>query len=269
MLCADAWGQVVSCRCYAMRVRLVIQYMGAKYVGWQVQPNGVSVQALMEEELHKLTGKPVTLHASGRTDSGVNARAQVAHFDTDARIPADKYAYALNTGLPRDIRVMHSGEAESFHARFDVTKKHYRYCVENRPHASVMYRDTALHVHAPLDIALLNEAAKAIIGTHDFAAFKAADTKTENAVRTIYKSMWTQEGRLLCYDVAGSGFLYNMVRILVGTMLTIGTGKYDQNQIIKALDSGIRSDAGPTAPAHGLTLYRVEYTDFDTEDYVC
>jgi tRNA pseudouridine38-40 synthase len=243
--------------------------MGANYVGWQVQPNGVSVQALIEAELYKLTGAPVTLHASGRTDSGVNARAQVAHFDTTARIPAEKYAYALNTGLPRDIRVMHSGEAEGFHARFDVKKKYYRYCVENRPHASAIYRDTALHMHVPLDITLLNEAAKDILGTHDFSAFKAAGTKTENAVRTIYTSEWTQIGRLLCYDVAGSGFLYNMVRILVGTMLTIGMGRSDKEDIKKALLSGIRSDAGPTAPAHGLTLYRVQYEDFDTEDYVC
>lgn len=252
-----------------MRVKLIIQYMGADYVGWQVQPNGVSVQALIEAELCKLTGVPVTLHASGRTDSGVNARAQVAHFDTTARIPADKYAYALNTGLPRDIRVMYSGEAEGFHARFDVKKKHYRYCVENRPHASAIYRDTALHVHVPLDIALLNEAAKDILGAHDFSAFKAAGTKTENAVRTIYTSEWTQRGRLLCYDVAGNGFLYNMVRILVGTMLSIGMGRSDKEEVKKALLSGIRSDAGPTAPAHGLTLYRVEYEDFDTEDYVC
>jgi len=243
--------------------------MGANYVGWQVQPNGVSVQALIEAELNKLTGAPVTLHASGRTDSGVNARAQVAHFDTTARIPADKYAYALNTGLPRDIRIMHSGEAEGFHARFDVLKKHYRYCVENRPHASAIYRDTALHVHVPLDIALLNEAAKDILGTHDFSAFKAAGTKTENAVRTIYTSEWTEQGRLLYYDVAGSGFLYNMVRILVGTMLTIGMERSDKDTVKKALLSGMRADAGPTAPAHGLTLNRVEYEDFDTEDFVC
>ncbi|HWS28896.1 MAG TPA: tRNA pseudouridine(38-40) synthase TruA [Clostridia bacterium] len=252
-----------------MRVRLVIQYAGANYVGWQVQPNGVSVQALIEAELYKLTGAHVTLHASGRTDSGVNARAQVAHFDTPALIPAEKYAYALNTGLPRDIRVMYSGEAEGFHARFDVVKKHYRYCVENRPHASAFYRDTALHVHAPLDIALLNEAAKGALGTHDFSAFKAAGTKTENAVRTIYKSEWTEQGRQLCYDVAGSGFLYNMVRILVGTMLRVGMGRSDKDSVKKALLSGKRSDAGPTAPAHGLTLYRVQYEGFDTEDYVC
>ncbi len=252
-----------------MRVRLIIQYAGANYVGWQVQKNGVSVQELVERELEKLTGAPVTLHASGRTDSGVSARAQVAHFDTDARMPADKYCYALNTGLPRDIRVMFSGTAEGFHARFDVLKKHYRYQVENRPHASVFCRDTALHVHVPLDITRLNEAANSILGTHDFAAFMAAGTTVENTVRTIYKSEWSEQGRLLCYDVAGSGFLYNMVRILVGTMLQIGMGRMETDVITRALASGLRTDAGPTAPAHGLTLYRVEYNDFDTEDYVC
>ncbi len=252
-----------------MRVRLVIQYAGANYVGWQVQKNGVSVQALVEKELQKLTGAPVTLHASGRTDSGVSARAQVAHFDTDARIPADKYAYALNTGLPCDIRVMFSGVAEGFHARFDVLRKYYRYQVENRAHASVFHRDTALHVHVPLDLERLNEAAQSILGTHDFAAFKAAGTTVENTVRTIYKSEWSTEGRLLCYDVAGSGFLYNMVRILVGTMLQVGMGRMETDALARALSSGNRFDAGPTAPAHGLTLYRVEYGDFDTEDYVC
>ncbi|MEN6472206.1 MAG: tRNA pseudouridine(38-40) synthase TruA [Clostridiaceae bacterium] len=251
-----------------MRIRLIVQYAGANYVGWQVQNNGVSVQALLEAELRKLTGAPIRLHASGRTDSGVNARAQVAHFDTPSRMPADKYAYALNAGLPRDIRVLYSGEAEGFHARFDVKKKHYRYQVENRPHASVFYRDTALHVHVPLDMALLNEAAAHILGEHDFSAFKSAGTAVENAVRTVYRSEWTAEGRLLCYDVAGSGFLYNMVRILVGTMLPIGMGRQAPDSMRLALEGGSRFDAGPTAPAHGLTLYRVEYEDFDTEDYV-
>ena len=252
-----------------MRIRLVVQYAGAGYVGWQVQPNGVAVQALLEAELAKLTGEEIRIHASGRTDSGVSARAQVAHFDTLSRIAADKYAYALNAGLPRDIRVMHSGEAEGFHARFDVVKKHYRYRVENRPHASVFCRDTALHMHAPLDVGRMNEAAGRLLGTHDFSAFKAAGTTVENAVRTLYKSQWKEEGRLLCYDVAGNGFLYNMVRILVGTMLPVGTGKTEPEAVKRALLSGLRADAGPTAPAHGLMLYRVEYAGFDTEDYVC
>lgn len=251
-----------------MRIRLIVQYAGADYVGWQVQKNGVAVQALLEAELSKLTGAPIRLHASGRTDSGVSARAQVAHFDTLSRMPADKYAYALNAGLPRNIRVLYSGEAEGFHARFDVKKKHYRYSVENRPHASAFTRDTALHVHVPLDIGLLNEAAAHILGTHDFSAFKAAGTTVENAVRTIYKSEWLKEGRLLCYDVAGSGFLYNMVRILVGTMLPIGMGRQTPDSMRLALERGSRIGAGPTAPAHGLTLYRVEYENFDTEDYV-
>ena len=252
------------------RIRLVIQYDGTAYVGWQTQPNGLAVQERIEREPKKLTGAPTVLHASGRTDSGVHALAQVAHFDTASRIPPDKFAYALNAGLPADIRILFSGEAEEwFHARFDVVKKHYRYNVQHSPHANAFTRTTALHVHTALDMDAMNVAAGFLLGTHDFSAFHAAGRPVESAVRTIYRSEWTKEGCLLHYDVAGSGFLYNMVRILVGTMLEIGQGRRAVESIPCALASGDRRDAGPTAPAHGLMLRRVEYSDFDTEDYLC
>ena len=251
------------------RIRMVIQYDGTAYVGWQTQPNGLAVQKRIEQELLKITGTRAVLHASGRTDSGVHALAQVAHFDTESRIPPDKFAYALNAGLPADIRILYSGEAEGFHARFDVMKKHYRYNIQHSAHASALTRTTALHVHTVLDASAMNEAASLFLGTHDFSAFHAAGTTVESAVRTIYRSEWTKEGCLLRYDVAGSGFLYNMVRILVGTMLEIGQGRRAPDSVARALESGDRRDAGPTAPAHGLMLSRVEYRDFDTEDYLC
>ena len=150
------------------RIRMVIQYDGTAYVGWQTQPNGLAVQERIERELFKLTGIRTALHASGRTDSGVHALAQVAHFDTESRIPPDKFAYALNAGLPADIRILFSGEAEGFHARFDVLKKHYRYNVQNSAHASAFTRATALHVHTALDMEAMNAAAQLFWGTHDF-----------------------------------------------------------------------------------------------------
>jgi len=246
------------------RIRLVIQYDGTNYVGWQTQPNGIAVQQVIEKELAKLTGERTVLHASGRTDSGVHALAQVAHFDASSRIPADKFCYALNTGLPRDIRIVYSDMAEGFHSRFDVEKKHYRYTVHNAPHAGAFTRNTALHVHYPLNFELMHKAAEDILGEHDFVAFKSTGTELESTVRTIYSSAWSREGDLLYYDVSGSGFMYNMVRILVGTMLDIGMGRREADAMKKALQSGDRKDAGATAPAHGLMLYRVEYPNFDT-----
>ncbi|MBR4636325.1 MAG: tRNA pseudouridine(38-40) synthase TruA [Clostridia bacterium] len=252
------------------RIVLIIEYWGTNYVGWQVQPNGVSVQEVLAKALGEVTGEEIKLHASGRTDSGVHARAQVAHFDTESRIPADKIAFAVNTRLPKDIRVKASfiaPEAEGgFHSRFSVRKKHYRYRVLNTLHDSAFTADTALHVHYPLDLERLNAAAALFLGTHDFAAFKAVNSTAATTVRTIYRSEWRREGDMLVYDVAGSGFLYNMVRIMVGTMLRIGMGYDDLSVIENALAKPTRENAGDTAPAHGLTLWRVEYDAFDTED---
>lgn len=251
------------------RVRLIIQYDGAGYVGWQTQPNGLAVQEVMERELKKLTGEEIALHASGRTDSGVHALAQVAHFDTESRIPAEKFSYALNTGLPRDIRVQYSGEAPAeFHSRFDAKHKQYRYTVLNAPHADAFLRDRALHLHYRLDFDAMQQAAAYAVGEHDFAAFKAAGSKVDSTVRTIFRSEWTKQGDLLHYDVEGNGFLYNMVRILVGTMLDIGLGRSTPESMELAVEGAKRSLAGPTAPPEGLALVRVRYQDFDTADYV-
>ena len=261
-------------RHYNLRMRrivLIIEYDGTIYVGWQVQPNGISVQETAAKALARLTGESLTLHASGRTDSGVHARAQVAHFDTESRIPADKFAFALNTFLPPDIRIKASfelpGEGENeFHSRFSVKKKHYRYTVLNSTHDCCFTRNYALHVHAPLDLDRLNAAAALFLGEHDFKAFKASGSRAATTVRTIYLSRWTRDGNYLYYDVAGSGFLYNMVRIMVGTMLRVGMGYDDLGLIENALAHPERSNAGDTAPAHGLMLYGVEYSEFDTED---
>ncbi|MEG1524320.1 MAG: tRNA pseudouridine(38-40) synthase TruA [Clostridia bacterium] len=249
------------------RIRLIIEYDGTNYVGWQVQPNGVSIQQRLNEALFAVTGECVSIHGSGRTDSGVHARAQVAHFDTAVRMAADKFAIAMNMHLPRDIRVLYAEETDDhFHARFSAKEKSYRYTVQLGPHARVFTRDTALHIHTPLDIDRMNIAAADCIGEHDFSAFMSVGTAMENTVRTIFVSHWTQEENYLRYDVTGNGFLYNMVRILVGTMLEVGVGKCSPGIIARAMTSGNRADSGATAPPQGLTMMRVRYPDFDTDE---
>jgi len=243
------------------RIRLTIEYDGTNYAGWQRQENGVTVQQLIEENIQKVTGERVTLHGSGRTDSGVHALGQVAHFDTSARMPAEKFCYALNTGLPEDIRVIDSREVPlSFHARFSAKKKHYRYAINNGPHASALFRNFELHVHRPLDVSAMAQAAKALEGTHDFSAFKAVECKLD-AVRTVYRSEISTEGSRIYYDIVGNGFLYNMVRIIVGTLIEIGKGKLSADDMLRILESRDRGQAGPTAPAKGLTLMSVEYPE--------
>ena len=249
------------------RIRIIVAYDGTAYVGWQTQPNGVSVQETVERALLAVTKAPVTLHGSGRTDSGVHAAAQVAHFDTEVRMAADKFAIALNMHLPPDIRVLWSEECDpSFHARFSAKQKQYRYRIRVGMHADVFSRTTALQLHHMPDFAAMQRAAADVCGTHDFRAFMSSGTRMENTVRTVTQSEWTQDGPFWIYTVTGNGFLYNMVRILVGTMLEIGSHLRPEDSIKTALASTQRTDAGPTAPAHGLMLKRVIYPDFDTEE---
>lgn len=251
------------------RIRMIIAYDGTEYVGWQTQKNGISVQQVLESVLFKVTGENISLQGSGRTDSGVHARAQVAHFDTSVRMPADKFAFALNTGLPPDIRVLYSEEAPAdFHARFSAKDKEYRYRILLSPHQDVFTRKYALHVHTPVDLEKLKTSAPLLLGTHDLAAFKSTGTTVESTVRTITKSEWAVTGNRLEYRVAGNGFMYNTVRILVGTMLAVGENILAEDSVSRALASCDRNDAGPTAPAHGLTLWRVRYAGFDTEDHI-
>lgn len=249
------------------RIRIITAYDGTNYVGWQVQPNGVSIQAHLERALNELTGEQIRVEGSGRTDSGVHARAQVAHFDTNARMSADKFAIAMNMHLPRDIRVLYSEECDpTFHARFSAKQKQYAYTVQVGTHADVFSRLYSQHLHVTPDFDTMQQAASVVIGTHDYAAFKCSDSEMENTVRTITQSEWVKNGHLWVYSVTGNGFLYNMVRILVGTMLEVGSAKRPVSDMQRALDSHDRKFAGATAPAHGLCLNRVIYPDFDTAE---
>lgn len=239
---------------------MVLEYEGTHYAGWQRQRNAVSVQQVVEEALFSVTGESITVHASGRTDSSVHALGQTAHFDTKARMSPDKFSYALNSFLPRDVRVLDTCQVhDGFHARFDARAKLYRYDIHNAPHASAVHRNTRLHVHRPLDIEAMREAAAMLIGTHDFAAFQATGSSVRSTVRTVTRSMILLNDELVSYEIMGNGFLYNMVRIIAGTLLETGLKRKPPQTMQEAIRGRMRSLAGPTAPPHGLTLVQVFY----------
>lgn len=234
-----------------------MEYDGTNYAGWQRQENAMSVQEALENEIFAVTGEKATVSGAGRTDSGVHALGQVAHFDTNARMGGEKFAFALNAGLPKDIRVKASREVSGdFHARFSAKSKRYRYTMRVSAHASALYSRFELHRHEWPDVERMWRAAEALLGTHDFASFMAAGSRVKDTVRTLSRCEWTQSGENLFFDVEGNGFLYHMVRIMVGTMLEIGQGKGDMRRILEGRD---RALAGPTAPAHGLMLMDVLY----------
>ena len=242
------------------RVKLIVEYDGTNYAGWQRQINAMSVQQRLEEALTKLTKTPVTVTGASRTDAGVHAMGQTVHFDTASGVPDEKFSYALNTMLPEDIRVRRSMSAEpDFHARFQAKGKIYRYLIHNSPHASAMWRNSRAHVMYDLDVEKMNREVQAMIGTHDFAPFAASGSVVKDTVRTIYDARVTRCGEKVMLLVHGNGFLYNMVRILAGTLISVGTGKLEEGAIARALQSLSRLDLGVTAPAHGLTLMRVFY----------
>lgn len=249
------------------RIGLVIEYDGTDFAGWQTQSNANTVQAEIEKNLLKITGERIVIHGSGRTDSGVHALGQVAHFDTNARMSAEKFAPALNAGLPFSIRIHQSFEApEDFHARFSAKKKHYRYTIENQAIPSAIGRQYRYHVYGHLDVHAMQEAAKKILGTHNFASFTSKKCPLTNTVRTISHSGLCQQDHVLVFDIIGSGFLYHMVRIMVGTLLEIGKGRHAPSYISYLLENPEKTfHAGDTAPAHGLTLIRVDYPDMKIE----
>ena len=247
------------------RIKLDIEYDGTNYAGWQRQSNALAVQQVVEEALSRLTGRRVTLHGASRTDAGVHALGQCAHFDTDSRIPGEKFSYAVNTMLPPDIRVSRSQDApEGFHARFSALGKQYRYLLYDAPHAGALNRLTHAHSIYPLDDERMRQEARALLGTHDFAGFAASGSAVRDTVRTIWRADVTRSGNDVMLIVEGNGFLYNMVRIIAGTLRDIGSGKLEPGALARAMDTGNRLDLGVTAPAHGLTLMEVFYALPDT-----
>ena len=248
------------------RIHLIVEYDGTNYAGWQRQSNAMTVQEKLERAVLRLTGEEVCVSGASRTDAVVHALGQSAHFDTQSRIPADKFSFALNTMLPPDIRVVRSEEVSmAFHARFSGRGKRYRYLIHAAPHAGALNRLTHAHVIYPLDVEKMRAEAQSLVGTHDFAAFAASGSVVKDTVRTIWRADVERHGAEICLIVEGNGFLYNMVRIIAGTLIGVGSGKLAPGAIKRAIESGSRLDLGITAPAHGLTLMEVFYEPHETE----
>lgn len=242
------------------RMLLTVSYDGTAYAGWQRQQNAVAVQQRLEEALWKLTGEAMAVTGASRTDAGVHALGQRAHFDTRSRIPPDKYPYALNTCLPRDIRVLRGEEVPAgFHARFDAKGKRYTYRIHNAPHASALGRNLCTHVPLPLDVEAMDACLPQLLGTHDFAAFQAAGGTAKTTVRTITEARLCQNGEELTLILRGDAFLYNMVRIIAGTLVEVGLHKRSGSPFLEAFATRSRLTLGVTAPARGLELTEVFY----------
>lgn len=242
------------------RVLLTLSYDGTAYAGWQYQENAVAIQQIVEEALFSLTEERIRVTGASRTDAGVHALGQRAHFDTRSHIPAEKYPFAMNTRLPPDIRVLEGKDVPSdFHARFDAAGKRYTYRIHNAPHASALYRNTTAHVPQRLNLSAMRESLCDLLGTHDFAAFQAAGGTAKTTVRTLTQADLLVNGDDLSLVVHGNAFLYNMVRIIAGTMIQIGLGRLPVASFRNALETGNRLALGMTAPACGLELTRVYY----------
>ncbi|MRH44866.1 tRNA pseudouridine(38-40) synthase TruA [Aquibacillus halophilus] len=246
------------------RIKCTISYDGTHFSGYQVQPNGRTVQQEFEKALSKLhKDEVIRIIASGRTDAGVHAKGQVIHFDTWLNIPIKNWPRALNAVLPDDIRVIDSEEvAQEFHARYNVREKEYRYFILNKREHDVFTRNYTCHVIKQLDVEAMIRACESMKGEHDFTSFCAANSGVKgDKIRTIYHATCYQEGNRIVFIVKGNGFLYNMVRILAGTLIEIGKHDRPITDIKRILDAKNRGDAGRTAPAQGLFLWDVVYNN--------
>jgi len=262
-------------------IRLIIAYDGTSYVGWQIQPNGVTIRELIQKAIGELTGESSKLIAAGSTDSGVHAVGQVANFRTNSTIPAAKFASPLQSLLPSDIIIRSSDEVpDQFHATYSAVRKCYRYLIHNRETGLPFLRNYAWRYGNPLDLGKMQEAAGYIVGTHDFRCFETQFPNKSTSVRTVEhlslkfisgweiwsefdfeagKSATTENEEFLCLEISADGFLYNMVRAITGTLVDVGRGRFSPDDVQRMIEDGDRSLAGPTAPAHGLYLISVKY----------
>ncbi len=242
-------------------IRLVIEYDGKDFNGWQKQPDKLNIQGTIEKAIEQITKETVELNASGRTDAGVHALGQVANFKTNSEIPIEKMAIAINTNLKRSIRIKSAEEVEErFHSRISCKKKTYRYIINNSEYGTAIYRNLETHIPMKLDVKKMQEAAKYFEGEHDFKAFKASGTSSKNSVRKIYKAeVKSMPENKIYIELTGSGFLYNMVRIISGTLVDVGVGKIKPEEIKDIIKKGKRELAGKTLPPQGLYLVNVEY----------
>ena len=241
-------------------LKLTLAYDGSRFVGWQRQASGESIQGLLEDALSRLEGAPVTVHGAGRTDAGVHAEGQVASARVTFAHDAATVVRAANAHLPPEIRVVAVEDAAAdFHARFSARRKTYRYQIANGAVLSPFVRAYAWHVPERLDRIAMSEGAAALRGTHDFSAFQSAGSDAATTIRTLARSEFVDRGALVAYEVEGDGFLRHMVRAIVGTLVEIGRGWRPPHDVEMLLKEGSRAQAGATAPAHGLILVNVEY----------
>jgi tRNA pseudouridine38-40 synthase len=244
----------------ARTLRLLIEYDGTDFAGWQRQDGQRTVQGCLEDAFRAMTSQEICVRGAGRTDSGVHAEGQVASVQVTSRIPVLGFLRGLNSNLPRDIAVLDVSEANpDFNARFGARGKIYRYQIWNHPVRSPARRRDTWHVFAPLDAHAMRDAATAFLGEHDFRGFRAADCDRKSTVRLIRRFEVRRQGGLITLEVEGTAFLKNMVRILTGTLVAIGHGKMSRQNILDLFASGDRTQAGMTAPACGLTLVKVIY----------
>ena len=242
------------------RVGLVVAYDGTKYSGWQTQPNGITIQGVLNDTLSELLGEKIETIGASRTDAGVHALGNVAVFDTESRIPGEKFSYALNQRLPEDIRIQLSEEVEpDFHPRYCDSEKTYEYRILNRRFPVPTERLYSYFYHYKLDVDKMKEATSYLIGRHDFASFCGNPKMNKSTVRTVDSIHIQQKGDYLTLSFHGDGFLQHMVRIMTGTLLEVGFHRMQPNDVITILQGKKRSLAGPTAPAQGLCLIEVDY----------
>lgn len=242
------------------RIKLTVAYDGTDYCGWQIQPNGITVEEVLNRNLSELTGEEITVTGASRTDSGVHAQGNVAVFDSDTTIPPERIAYAVNRKLPEDIVVIRSEEVPGdWHPRYQETEKTYEYHILNREMPDPVRRRDTYFVSYPLDLEAMRRAAAYLKGEHDFRSFCNVHTDVQDTVRTIYDLDIIRSGDLVTVRIRGNGFLYNMVRIIVGTLVRIGRGFYSPGQVKEILEAKERTSAGVTAPPQGLVLVKIDY----------
>lgn len=241
-------------------IKLIIEYEGTNYSGWQTQNDLTTIQEEVKKAIDMATGENIQLIGSGRTDKKVHALGQVANFLTNSNIPGDRYKYLLDFLLPEDISIVDSEEVDiNFHSRFDAKRKRYKYIVYNQKLPSAIYRNFSYHVKDELNLEDMIQASKYFIGTHDFAAFKVSRTIKPNNIRTIYNIDIKKSGNMIEFIVEGNSFLHNMVRIMIGTLIYVGKGRINKNDIPKIILGKDRDKAGVTAPPQGLFLEKVYY----------
>lgn len=243
-----------------MRVKLVVAYEGTNYCGWQIQPNGITIEQVLNETLSSLLGEEITVTGASRTDAGVHSLGNVAVFETHTKMPAEKISFALNQRLPEDIVVQESCQVpEDFHPRFSKSRKTYEYRILNCRFRQPLERRTSYFYHYPLDVSAMQKAAAYLVGEHDFTSFASVHAQTNTYVRMIYALDVVREGDMIRIRVQGNGFLYNMVRIIAGTLIQVGAGIKKPEDMESILAGKDRELAGPTAPAYGLTMIGLEY----------